>query len=176
MLRTDRPKAVHPGTGCSYNGIGMTIETWEPPIDFREIVDLLRELMPEGKHLIDGDESRIEAMSETYDEEVDTVRIAREDDRVVGFARYKPNPPDADATVLVQLWEIAVLPEYRRRGRARQLMEDVADQCARVGYRRIWSRTFEDNLASIAFHRALGFSILFTKGESIVWERVLEVQ
>jgi len=152
----------------------MTIETWEPPIDFSEILELLRVLMPDGKHHIDGDQSRLDSMAETYDEELDTVRVARRDDRIVGFSRFKPNPPDADATVLAYLWDVAVHPEYQRQGIGRALMVDLFTECRRSGYKRIWSRTYEDNGPAIALHRTTGFSIIFTKDDSIVWERTLD--
>lgn len=151
----------------------MTIETWEPPIDFSEILELLRVLMPDGKHHIDGDQSRLDSMAETYDEELDTVRVAREGDQIIGFTRFKPNPPDADTTVLAHLWDIAVDPDFRGRGIGRALMGDLFEQCRRNGYKRIWSRTYEDNGPSIGLHRSVGFSIVFTKGDSIVWEKTL---
>jgi ribosomal protein S18 acetylase RimI-like enzyme len=139
-------------------------ETAPAPVDFSQYSELIAELMP-------GEDDPIAAIEETYDPEIDTVRIARVEGVVVAIARYKPNPVDADTTVLAHLWDIAVLPAYRRRGIARAMLTELFAECRSRGFRCIWSRTFTDNEAAIEFHRSLGFTVVFTKDDSIVWGR-----
>jgi len=71
---------------------------------------------------------------------------------LVGF--ISPDHPDRAYIHLV-----ATSPNHRRHGLGRQLYEHFFDDVANHGVRRVNAVTWPGNRVSIAFHRAMGFSI-----------------
>ncbi len=59
----------------------------------------------------------------------------------------------------VRVWDIDVLPEFRRKGARKALMEKCISRARELGARRIILETQSSNLKAIAFYRAMGFQL-----------------
>jgi len=59
----------------------------------------------------------------------------------------------------VRVWDIDVLPEFRRSGMGRALMELCISRAKELGARRVILETQTSNLKAIAFYRAMGFEL-----------------
>ncbi len=87
--------------------------------------------------------------------------VAIRDDRIVGFIGTWFDP-----TGLIndleppQIIDIAVLPEYRRQGVARALMDQAIHLVQSAGYERLWLYTDGDDAALLTFYRRLGFRLV----------------
>ncbi len=161
----------------------MKVRTLEPPVDFSRLLPLLRVLMSprEVPRMIaeDSDEARLSAIHGSYSPDADVVRVLDVNetatsvsaaDTIAGFTRYKQLPgPDETGRSVVHLMEIVVIPSFQGKGLGRLLMNDAIARSRESGFDVLMSRTFLDNDASIALHRSTGFSIAFTRDESIIW-------
>jgi ribosomal-protein-alanine N-acetyltransferase len=89
-----------------------------------------------------------------------------EHDYVYGFTRYRGI--EADGTLAgyavygydgdaFHLMNLAVLPAMRRRGLARELMEDFLAEARRVGAPDVWLEVAVTNDAALALYRSYGF-------------------
>ena len=76
-----------------------------------------------------------------------------EKDRIVGYLIAWVIAP-----VESQVGSIAVLPEYRRRGLARQLMEILLAACRETGTRDTYLEVRVSNEPAIALYKSLGFA------------------
>ena len=142
----------------------MKIRTISPPVDFSAWPELLRVLIPE-----DTDEARIVLMKGSYSEQDDVVRVIESEPpgQVAGFVRYKRMEGFA------HIMDVVVHPSQQGNGYVRLLMNDAAERCREEGFGKVMSRTFTDNRASIALHKACGYQEAFRKDDSIVWELFL---
>ena len=84
-----------------------------------------------------------------------TMFVAKDGERVVGFAAYGPYRGDdlADAGEVIAIY---LLKEYYDRGIGRALMEAALG--ALKGYRRVCVWVLRDNARAIRFYRRCGFS------------------
>lgn len=80
---------------------------------------------------------------------------ALEDDALVGLAIAEPDRWNRS----VWVWEFHVAETHRHRGVGRRLMEYVALQAKREGFRSIVCETQNTNAAAIQVYRRLGFAI-----------------
>ena len=55
---------------------------------------------------------------------------------------------------------VAVLPEYRRRGIGRRMMESFLVRCRGKGAKRVLLEVRESNLAAIGLYAAFGFAVI----------------
>jgi L-amino acid N-acyltransferase YncA len=85
------------------------------------------------------------------------VLVAEQDGRVCGFARLGVY---SERRVYQGIGEhgVYVARDARGRGLGRALLDALADEAARRGYHKLASRIFADNAASLAAHRAAGFT------------------
>jgi L-amino acid N-acyltransferase YncA len=84
--------------------------------------------------------------------------VAADDDgSVLGFARVSPYSMRR-AYAGVGEHGVYVDPAARGRGVARALMEALAGAAEAAGYHKLTSRVFTTNAASLALHRACGFT------------------
>jgi phosphinothricin acetyltransferase len=82
---------------------------------------------------------------------------AAEDGAVLGFARVSPYSV-RKAYAGVGEHGVYVAPGARGRGVGRALMEALAEAAEAAGYHKLTSRVFTTNAASLALHRAAGFT------------------
>ena len=86
---------------------------------------------------------------------------ATQDDRVVGMIGLSLDPAgEADCLEPPEVIDIAVLPEYRRRGVARALMNMAMAEVRAAGYRRLWLYTDGNDVSLLTFYRRLGFRLI----------------
>lgn len=156
----------------------MEIVEFKGPVDFGEIIELLKEEWP-SRWTLPSDEELVAEMRKSADPAFDVVKFLVEEGRTIGFSRWSPWPREAANREEAHTFDIAVAKNRRGMGFGRLLMEDMIEEARRKGYSRLRSRTFEDNAASIALHFAAGFGEAFrvppsaqrpNEGLSIVWE------
>lgn len=82
---------------------------------------------------------------------------ADEDGTVLGFARVSPYSV-RKAYAGVGEHAIYVAEDARRRGAGKALLEALAAAAEHAGYHKLTSRVFTTNAASLALHRAAGFT------------------
>ncbi|HEY8516701.1 MAG TPA: GNAT family N-acetyltransferase [Candidatus Binatia bacterium] len=69
----------------------------------------------------------------------------------VGFSTFAARP-------LLNVHDLAVVPQHRRRGVARGLLEHVERRARELGCVKLTLEVLEDNLAAQALYRSLGFT------------------
>jgi L-amino acid N-acyltransferase YncA len=79
------------------------------------------------------------------------------DGTVVGFARVSPYSLRR-AYAGVGEHGVYVSPTARGRGAGKRLLEALAEAAEAAGYHKLTSRVFTTNAASLALHRATGFT------------------
>lgn len=79
------------------------------------------------------------------------VLIGFDDARAIGFVAAYPEPPDG---ALID--NLHVLPDARRQGAGRMLMQRVAARLLEDGVREAWLTVYEANEPAIAFYRRMG--------------------
>ena len=77
--------------------------------------------------------------------------LISEDDRPVGYLLAGFSPPEGE------LYRIAVLPEARRRGYGRTLLDELVREAENREVSSLWLEVRESNLAAGALYRAAGF-------------------
>jgi ribosomal protein S18 acetylase RimI-like enzyme len=104
-----------------------------------------------------GGPSRELAHPMFYWELGDRALIAEEDGSVVGFLLgfHAPGPP---RTAYVHM--VGIHPDHRRRGVGKDLYEEFLTHARAGGCERVKAITNVGNEGSVAFHRALGFSVV----------------
>jgi phosphinothricin acetyltransferase len=83
--------------------------------------------------------------------------VAERGGRVVGFARAGAYS-DRCCYGGVGEHAVYVAPDARGLGLGRRLLDELAIECERRGFHKLTSRVFTDNAASLAAHRAAGFT------------------
>lgn len=84
------------------------------------------------------------------------IAVAVDQGTVVGFASAVHYiHPDKKQP---ELWinEVAVAPEYRRRGLAKQILQTLFDKARELGCKEAWVLTEPDNVAANALYRSVG--------------------
>ena len=74
-----------------------------------------------------------------------------ERERLLGYAGMLAVPDEADVT------NVAVCPEYRRRGIARRLVDVLIEEARERGITRLHLEVRESNIAARALYESLGF-------------------
>lgn len=80
------------------------------------------------------------------------LHVCVEDGRVAGFLVARPTAPDE-----CELLNLAVAPEFRRRGMARRLLKSLLKREEACAAYSVFLEVRESNLAARAFYRSLGF-------------------
>jgi len=81
--------------------------------------------------------------------------LAEEDGVPVGRAYgHTPAQPDGETTML--LYAIDVVPDARRRGHGRRLVDAFVEHARAAGHTEVWVLTDEDNPAGMALYAAAG--------------------
>jgi L-amino acid N-acyltransferase YncA len=83
--------------------------------------------------------------------------VAAEGTQVLGFARVSPYSV-RKAYAGVGEHGVYVAPEARGLGVGKALLDALADAAEAAGYHKLTSRVFTTNAASLALHRACGFT------------------
>ena len=78
--------------------------------------------------------------------------VAREDGEIKGYCGLYQAADEGEIT------NVAVAPEYRRRGIARQLVQELIRQAQEVGISRFLLEVRVSNEGAIALYRELGFT------------------
>ncbi len=110
-----------------------------------------------------------------------TIRIARADDRIIGFAKLGPIglPPPAVAHGAIELHQLYVLREWHGRGVAAALMEWVLATARARGKSIISLGVYVDNLRAQRFYARYGFTeigrYLFPVGQHLDEEKILQL-
>ena len=108
--------------------------------------DLTEErLAPEWRREIEGDEA--------------AVAVVEEDGRVVGYSRYGPGrDDDLDPATTAEIYGFYVHPDAWGRGAGRALMEHVAEDLRRQGYKDGCLWVVQVNERAQRFYRGVGFA------------------
>jgi phosphinothricin acetyltransferase len=86
--------------------------------------------------------------------------VAEDDDRtILGFARVSPYSIRR-AYAHVGEHSVYVAPTARKRGVGKELLNALAAAAEDAGYYKLTSRVFTTNHASLALHRAAGFTVV----------------
>ena len=95
-----------------------------------------------------------------YDFEHHRVFVAEDDRQTVGFVSFSIRPwvDGADIAPVPHLEGLFVESDQRRRGFGRDLVRTVEAWCRDHGYSQLTSDTLLENVDSIAFHQAIGFT------------------
>ena len=137
--------------------------------DYAGIIELIKaEWPPEF-----GEKSEAEIISEmieSHDTERDRVTFLYEDNHPVGFYRYTSWPRSARLTDTAHTYDISVLPGRQGQGLGKKLMNHMIENCRSCGFKKLLSRSFKTNAASIKLHQRTGFRNSFESDDSIVWE------
>ena len=89
------------------------------------------------------------------------------------FAPYAAGMPAHDHVAVMGTWVDAA---WRRRGLGRSLWERTAGLARERGFTRVFTDVRADNLDSLAFHLALGFSVAGTaRGQALIDGRAYDV-
>jgi ribosomal protein S18 acetylase RimI-like enzyme len=99
---------------------------------------------------------RIGAELQELDPDRKGIFIGRKSRAIVGVGRIQKWPDAQDEWMV---YGVAVHPEHRRQGIGRALVGACVRLARARGARRISSETHAENRASIAFHKAVGFSV-----------------
>jgi ribosomal-protein-alanine N-acetyltransferase len=81
----------------------------------------------------------------------ETLFALRHEDKAIGFAVIRFHPPEMDIV------NLAVAPEQRRRGFGRILLGRLIEKARRQGVRRIFLEVREGNLEAVGLYQGLGF-------------------
>ena len=90
-------------------------------------------------------------ISETIQVETARSFVAQEADRIVGYVLARISGTEGE------ILDLAVLPEQRRRGIARQLLAVLWEALRQDGVRELYLEVRESNRAAIALYRGHGF-------------------
>jgi ribosomal protein S18 acetylase RimI-like enzyme len=91
--------------------------------------------------------------------------VFEQDGRVVGHISLQPSPKEAKHWLIAN---VAVLPAYRRRGIARQLVDAALEKAFRAGAKVVSLQVDIANQSAIDLYRRAGFDIVATY---TLWER-----
>ncbi len=112
-------------------------------------IDLTRENFPETFH-----KREFEKIVTDYKGKSE-IHFAYVDEKEAGFIQFEFQEWNQSARV----WDIDVLPEFRRMGVGKALMELCISRSKELGARRIILETQTSNLKAIAFYRKMGFEL-----------------
>jgi L-amino acid N-acyltransferase YncA len=144
----------------------------EGAFPFAEILELIKAEWP-SQWKAATDAQMLAEMEGSSDARFDVNKLLLDGERIVGWYRYSRWPREESNLEDAHTLDIAISPGLQGRGYGSMLMSDMLGDCRGRGYRKLMSRTFLDNAASIALHRKSGFSEAFRTEDSIVWERRL---
>jgi len=96
--------------------------------------------------------------------------LAYWDERPAGFATCFLGYSTFKAAPLLNIHDIAVAPDYRRRGIGSALLEAIATQAERMGCCRLTLEVREDNPAAMALYRSNGFDISHPGGQPVAYQ------
>lgn len=95
------------------------------------------------------------------------------DERAVGFATCFLGYSTFKAAPLMNIHDIAVLPDMRRRGIGRALIQAIAKQAEKIGCCRLTLEVRDDNPAAFALYQGNGFDVC-RRGDQAVPYRFME--
>ena len=95
----------------------------------------------------------IASFCEALKEEHYTFVVLEEDGRIVGYAGMWIVLDTADIT------NVAILPAFRRRGLARQLLSVLADTAKAKGVTRLQLEVRQSNISARSLYESLGFTV-----------------
>jgi ribosomal protein S18 acetylase RimI-like enzyme len=126
----------------------------------RAVVELIdaysRDPMGDGKALSEDVKSRLIPGLQAHPTTV--AFLAYEGDQAVGIALCFRGFSSFKAKPLLNIHDIAILPEYRGRGIGRQLLEAVAELGRTLGCCKLTLETQENNLTAQKLYRSVGFA------------------
>lgn len=96
-----------------------------------------------------------------------TVFLAYAADEAVGFATCFGGYSTFRARPLLNIHDIAVLPEHRGRGIGRRLLATIADYGRRLGCCKLTLEVREDNPVAAALYREVGFRAAEVDGQAV---------
>lgn len=139
------------------------------PPTFSEIIDLINVIWPEewGEK---SDSEKIESMNLSFNAETDTTKYLYLKDDIIGFYRYSLWPRNNTNTDTAHTFDIAILPDFQKKGLGKMLMYDMAEDCKKKGLKTLMSRCFKSNGPSRKLHESCGFTLFDQTEDSIVWK------
>jgi len=137
--------------------------------DYSEIIDLINAEWPSEFGEAD-DAMKIKEMTKSHNQNTDTVKYLFDNENIIGFYRYSLWPRDNKDTKNAHTFDIAINPNFQKKGFGSLLMRDMIADCKEKGIVKLLSRSFKSNQASIELHKSLGFSLHLENEDSFVWE------
>ncbi len=98
-----------------------------------------------------GDPWSARAIREAMQSETAQAYVAESKARLLGFVLARTSGPEAE------ILDLAVLPDMRRRGIARELLRAVRDAVQRIGVEEIYLEVRESNRAAISLYEGEGY-------------------
>ncbi|MDR1859363.1 MAG: GNAT family N-acetyltransferase [Bacteroidales bacterium] len=94
------------------------------------------------------------------------------DGQYAGLANCNRNFSTFKARPLLNIHDLIVLPEFRRQGVGRFLLDALSDFCRQNGYCRISLEVRTDNSKAQALYRAAGFAD--SAAPALFWEKIID--
>lgn len=88
---------------------------------------------------------------------VETVILAKEDGKTIGFALVRVVPTVLYADIHAELTELYVMEEYRQRGIASDLIAFAEQVAVQKGAQSILVQTGDDNVPALALYKKIGY-------------------
>jgi ribosomal-protein-alanine N-acetyltransferase len=98
-----------------------------------------------------GDPWSARAIREAMQSETSQAYVAESKAKLLGFVLARTSGPEAE------ILDLAVLPDMRRRGIARELLRAVRDAVQRIGVEEIYLEVRESNRAAISLYEGEGY-------------------
>ena len=151
------------------------------PADARDYLELLDAYArdPLGANRPLAEEVRRRVITDLRGHPTASLFLAFEAGRAVGFATCFRGYSTFRARPLLNIHDIAVLPDRRGRGIGRRLLEAVAEHGRRLGCCRLTLEVREDNAEAKGLYRSFGFGAARVDGGEVQYlflERGLEVE
>lgn len=89
------------------------------------------------------------------------------DERPIGFATGFLGYSTFKAAPLLNIHDIAVVPEHRRQGIGRVLLDTIAEEATKLGCCRLTLEVRDDNPAAMALYRQAGFGVSTPGGQPV---------
>jgi ribosomal protein S18 acetylase RimI-like enzyme len=99
----------------------------------------------------------LEFFTEVLNIEGALVYLAIDGDQPVGYISGYPKTYSYRRKKFFEIGNLGVIPEYRRKGVARQLYEHFIAEIKKLGFERVYLNCYSKNTGALSFYKELGF-------------------
>lgn len=123
--------------------------------DFSFLEQLIR-LYEEAFEMEDFSLPDVDYLQFLLDNENMIFYVAVSENQVVGGLTAHILPSVYVPTSEVYVYDMAVKPSYQRQGIGKQLLSELATECAKIGYQEIFVQADIEDIHALAFYQATG--------------------